>query len=91
MFNMLTALPTGQFFCLPSMPPDGATTVPVPRHKPEALESRQGESSPAVYMLRFSRWCDVTRIMALCFSFLVLAYKVKVKLDDTVSTLINNC
>jgi hypothetical protein len=64
-YVMLTALPSGQFFCLPSMPPDGATTVPPPRHKPEALESRQGESSHAVHMFRFPCWCDVTRIMSL--------------------------
>ncbi|XP_069690309.1 zinc finger protein ush-like [Periplaneta americana] len=36
-----SALPSSQFFCLPPLPPDGGTAVPQPRHKPDALESRQ--------------------------------------------------
>ncbi|PSN40344.1 hypothetical protein C0J52_17062 [Blattella germanica] len=35
---MLAALPSSQFFCLPPLPHDGAAP---PKHKPDALETRQ--------------------------------------------------
>lgn len=50
---MLAALPSSPFFCLPPMPPEGATTVPPPRHKPDALESRQGERGTVVCMFKY--------------------------------------
>lgn len=65
-FVMLAALPSSQFFCLPPMPPDGATAVPPPRHKPDTAESRQGENRNAVCTFKSPCSCDVTCIVALC-------------------------
>ena len=60
---MLAALPSSQFFCLPTMPPEGASAVQTPRPKPDALESRQGKS----YAVCFKGHVSVTSF-DLCYA-----------------------